>query len=495
MSLARASGLWDRGRNETTMPPGHRTLLCLATFLAALPAPTARAHPIEEKVYDRTITVRLTAPAVVVDYHLEVNARTAYSDVPDLVPKKELAEITRAEDVYRAFLNGTAPLLGKTLYATLDDKELAFVCKDKRFRVLDHLRCAYRFEAAWRPLPGAKHRFLFREANFEDEKGTIKLALAAAPAVRLLSSTQPDEALLKRKPLDLLPRDQERLRTVSAVFALTDAEGKTETAKEEKPPAGEEPASANRSLNSIEELILHSGLGFGALLVVVAFGGAVHALTPGHGKTMVAAYLVGERGTVGHALLLGLVTTLSHTGIVMLIALVFPVLFPGVSARSTHAVLVFGGGLLIAAAGFWLLLRRLSGKADHFHLGGHHHHHGHGPHHHHADGPVTLGSLILLGIGGGIVPCWDAIAIFGVCVKWQRPELAFPLVLAFSTGLATVLVAIGLGVVCSRRFSIAVWGDSRRLQRLLRVLPLVSAVVVIVLGLWMCYDGVYASAG
>ena len=64
---------------------------------------------------------------------------------------------------------------------------------------------------------------------------------------------------------------------------------------------------------------------------------------------------------------------------------------------------------------------------------------------------MTLGNLILLGIGGGLVPCGDAIALFGLCVKWQRPQLAFPLVLAFSVGLASVLVAIGLGVVWGQR--------------------------------------------
>src|SRR5262249_32190695 len=294
-------------------------LLGLVLALAALPAPALRAHPIEEKVYDRTIRVLLTDRAVVVEYQLEVNARTAYSDVPDLVSRAELAEISRAEQVYRAFRDGLAPQLAKTLYATLDDRELAFVCTEKKSQLLDHLRCEYRFEASWRPGPG-QHRLRFREANFEEEKGVIRLSLGPPRGVRLLSRTEPGEALSNRSPLDYRPGDLERLRPAGAVFELAEGEG----GDAERKPPNEEAGEPKRRPRGIEELVLHSGLGFGALLVAVALLGAVHALTPGHGKTLVAAYLVGERGTVGHALLLGLVTTLSHTGAVLLIALLFP---------------------------------------------------------------------------------------------------------------------------------------------------------------------------
>src|SRR5262249_34055315 len=157
------------------------------------------------------------------------------------------------------------------------------------------------------------------------------------------------------------------------------------------------------------------------LLLMAAAFGAVHALTPGHGKTLVAAYLVGERGTAWHALVLGIVTTLAHTGAVLVLALVLPVFFPN---SLEHAVGTLGliAGLLIVGLGFWLLLRRLRGRADHFHLGGHaHHHHHHGDHFHDAHGhahplpntggPVGWWGLVLLGLSGGMVPCVDAIVM------------------------------------------------------------------------------------
>src|SRR5262249_54144251 len=146
-------------------------------------------------------------------------------------------------------------------------------------------------------------------------------------------------------------------------------------------------------------------------------------------------------------------------------------------------------GLLVACLGLWLLLRRLSGQADHVHLGGHghHHHHGHGHSHDHdhAHGhaahyhdehghahpvpaaPVGWWGLVVLGMSGGIVPCWDAIAILLWTVGRNAFWLALPLVLAFSAGLASVLVAIGVVVVHARKLAGARWGESR----LFRALP------------------------
>src|SRR5207249_10873238 len=128
---------------------------------------------------------------------------------------------------------------------------------------------------------------------------------------------------------------------------------------------GETAANDRRGLPSLYELFRETEYGFWALLCLAAAVGAVHALTPGHGKTLVAAYLVGERGTVGHALLLGLVTTLTHTGVVIAIAVALRIYFPygGMSEaarQDLQMALGLGGGLLVAGLGAWLLLRRLS---------------------------------------------------------------------------------------------------------------------------------------
>ncbi len=127
--------------------------------------------------------------------------------------------------------------------------------------------------------------------------------------------------------------------------------------------------------NVLMNLLLDSREGFVVLLLFAALAGAAHALTPGHGKTLVAAYLVGQRGTYWHALILGVVTTLTHTGAVMVLAVLLQLL--KFDQNQMLALQELIGGFLIAGFGLWLLIRRLSGQADHFHVGGgHHHHHG-----------------------------------------------------------------------------------------------------------------------
>src|SRR5262249_31628975 len=228
---------------------------------------------------------------------------------------------------------------------------------------------------------------------------------------------------------------------------------------------------------------LDSPHGFGLLLLLaVGFGGA-HALTPGHGKTLVAAYLVGERGTAWHAVVLGLVTTITHTGAGVLLSAGLVWLFPDAVAASIQTVLGFVGGLLIAGLGFWLLLRRVAGQVDHVHVGG-------VGHTHNPDGSVTVTTapgwwgLILLGVSGGIIPCWDAIAMLGFAIAAQRLWLGLPLLIAFSAGLAGVLVAIGVMVVLAKNRLGRNWSDSP----LWKALPILSAAVLVVMGLWLCRD-------
>jgi nickel/cobalt exporter len=237
--------------------------------------------------------------------------------------------------------------------------------------------------------------------------------------------------------------------------------------------------------------------------MVLAMGfGAIHALTPGHGKTLVAAYLVAERGTVWHAVLLGIVTTLSHTGVVIVLAFLVGKYF---SAESLESGLQLGGGILVVGLGFWLFLKRLSGGPDHVHLFGdsHHHHdhshahadhsHGHGADHYHdAEGRAHPGServggwgILVLGVVGGMVPCWDAILI--LCLA---PKIALPLVLAFSAGLASTLVAIGVAVVYIKGFSESRWGQGK----VIRALPIISAAFITAMGLWMCYRSLNSGA-
>src|SRR5262249_54314814 len=238
-------------------------------------------------------------------------------------------------------------------------------------------------------------------------------------------------------------------------------------------------------------------------LAVAASLGAFHALEPGHGKTVVAAYLVGSRGTAGHALLLGFLVTASHTvgvyalGAVTLYAsrhVVPERLYPWLGATS---------GILIALLGVSILYRRLfllkvgehgdrPGSAhaqgrlttsDHevAHARGiaHSHDHTHGHHHHHVpNGPVSLRALVALGVSGGIVPCPAALVVLLSAVAMGRIFLGLLLIVAFSVGLAAVLIGIGLLVVYARRLLARLGGTGVDGPLVRRWLPLTSAAVI-----------------
>jgi ABC-type nickel/cobalt efflux system permease component RcnA len=476
------------------MPRLRRRFSYLALLLSTLYAGgPAAAHPVPQGGHDRVIVVRLTPAAVVVEYQLEVEPFTTVFQDLRAIDDKILKSISKPLEYYEAFSRAYAPILADNLLASLDGKNLTFACtrrSEQITKVDGNLRCDFVFEAPWQLGREGRHKFTFWEGNYELEPGLINLSLACDPALTLLEKTAPDEALKTRAAVDLKPGDEARLRQLKATMSLS---GDTAVA-----PAVPQPSSGSSTPEPppshetrLLDLLLDSQRGFWVLLLLAAGFGAAHALTPGHGKTLVAAYLVGERGTVAHAVVLGLVTTLTHTGAVLVLAAVLLFFFPKAVPAHLQTALGLGGGLLVAGMGLWLLLRRLGGGPDHVHIGGHghhhHHHHGHDHHHH----PVPAAServgwwgLIVLGMSGGIVPCWDAIAMFGFAVAADKLWLGLPLLLAFSAGLASVLILIGIGVVYVKGFATSRVGDGR----IVRALPLISAVLVTGLGLWLCYE-------
>ncbi|MGC1377111.1 MAG: sulfite exporter TauE/SafE family protein [Anaerolineales bacterium] len=263
----------------------------------------------------------------------------------------------------------------------------------------------------------------------------------------------------------------------------------------------------------------------GAFLLSLALG-SLHALTPGHGKTLVAAYLVGSRGRSRDAVFLGLVVTLTHTGSVVLLGLLTLLasqfILPGLIAPwleivSGLLVIIFGLNLFFqrrqVLSDWWVARRakqtakiRLNPKTS-FSLQNanvsppavgfglrntpHEHPHEHGPHTHTHDlptGDVTWKSLLALGVSGGLVPCPDAIAILLVAVAVNRILFGMLLILAFSVGLALVLIAIGIAMVQGLRLVTR----NDLLNRFSRYAPLVSALVVTGLGLGLTVNAVNA---
>jgi ABC-type nickel/cobalt efflux system permease component RcnA len=499
----------------------HLFSLC-ALCASVVNSSSAQAHPVLPETHDRIIVVQVTPGPraenvdVRVSYCLQVSEGTALVD--DLAPLKDEIDLSRYQDqreaYYVEFTRLYAPILAKNLIVTVDGETLPLKCdrssfalRDDQGQVLGHLRCDFHFHATFVTRPGQQRELQFREGNYVMQEGQIDLSLAPDGSLQVDQLVQPDAALKARAGIRLKDGDEERLRQASLRFATSAGEAASAA------PEGRIPSPSNRGSGepSLLYYFLSSEHTLPVLIVLFVFFGALHALTPGHGKTLVAAYLVGERGTMVHALFLGLMTTLTHTGAVFAVGLVLLAFFPRGMSRDTRQDLQTGlelaGGMLVLLLGAWLLLRRLGGKADHFHVGGHghHHHHDHGhTHEHHdhvhdADGHVhpvagdrnvSWWALTILGISGGIVPCWDAIVILVVGLSADLLGRAMILLLAFSAGLASVLIALGIAVVYTKGFAASRWGSSR----VFKALPILSAALVTALGFWLCYDSIHSRA-
>ena len=305
-----------------------------------------------------------------------------------------------------------------------------------------------------------------------EARRTIRADLSAVPSreVGLVRMGLPPET----EPIRTGARGRARKEASSSKPVPEDFFGLART------PPGEEVTGPR-----LVDLLFDTRRGWLLLLALAAGFGAIHALMPGHGKTVVAAYLIARQGTIGQAVLLGFLTALTHSAVVLAVAALLPVLLASATTPQPSAVLELLGGLLLAGLGLYLLMQRLVGSADHVHLFGGC---GHDP-----IRTPTFGELVVLGIGGGLLPCWDAVALLMLAMSSGRLWLGLPLLLAFSGGLAAVLIGFGVLVVRSSDFvRVRLLEDSDRLRGLARLLPILAAALVFLVGGWLCYCGARA---
>jgi ABC-type nickel/cobalt efflux system permease component RcnA len=220
-----------------------------------------------------------------------------------------------------------------------------------------------------------------------------------------------------------------------------------------------------------------------AILLAVVLGGA-HALAPGHGKTVMAAYLVGLRGTLRQAMTIGATVTITHTAGVLLLGLVLSTT-RAVASERVYPWLGLASGLLLAAVGVGLLARAARSRG---------HDHPHGPEHPHPHDPgPPLGrrGLVALGLAGGLVPSPSAVVVLLGGIALGRAWLGVALVLAYGLGMAATLTGVGLLLArlrtrMDRRLRLPAGTLPARLGRLL---PAATASVIVLVGLGIAAQG------
>ena len=337
-----------------------------------------------------------------------------------------------------------------------------------------------RFEAVYTAsLRGSA--FTFADRSFASRIGWREVTVRARDGARLVSSSVPaasrsDE--LRSYPRDLL-RSPLDVRSATARFVAGTAHA--------APPRLARSAAPGHTGDGLAGLIGREDPTFGVVLLsllVAAFWGAAHALTPGHGKALVAGYLVGTRGRPRHAFALGATVTVTHTAGVFGLGLVTLGLSTVVVPEQLYPWLTLVSGLLVVGVGAGVLLRRAR------HARGHHGHHG--AHHHHDHHGDDIGVRGILGIGAaaGLMPCPSALVVLLSAIALHRLAFGLALIVAFSVGLAATITSIGLAAVLARR----AFGRARLDGPLIRALPALSAAVIVAVGLVITVKAIPAVA-
>jgi ABC-type nickel/cobalt efflux system permease component RcnA len=422
-------------------------LLVLAAAALAVPAGAA-AHPLGNFTVNRHTEIGLSGGRVYVHYALDLAE----------IPTFQLGDRVRRP----AFAREAA----RSLELSLDGRRAPLRVLERRVAMrpgaggLGTLRLDVVYAAQ-----GHGSRLTFRDRNFPGRIGWREVVVRAGDGAALRSSTVPATSAsdtLRRYPADLL-RSPLDVTTASASFTLGDGPG--------SPPRLDDVAAAEHRGGGFESLVTRGELSLGVVLLslaIAAFWGAAHALTPGHGKAIVAGYLVGTKGRPLDAVLLGGIVTVTHTIGVFALGLVTLLLSRFVVPETLYPWLTLASGVLVVAVGASVLWSRARRR-------GHHHHHHHHDHDHDHDRRGLLG----VGVAAGLLPCPSALVVLLSAIALHRIGFGLALILAFSVGLAATITSIGLVAVLAKR----AFGRLSLDGPVVRLLPAVSALVILAVGL------------
>jgi ABC-type nickel/cobalt efflux system permease component RcnA len=420
-----------------------KRIVLLAVALAALALPVAAsAHPLGNFTVNRFSRVEVAGPRVYVQYVLDLaeipTFQAGHIDAPRFARR-----IARGAQLT---VNGRRVRLAPVEWA-LAHPQGAGGLKTTRFEVI--LRG---------PTLRGRSDVTYRDANYADRIGWKEIVVGDAPS---------RSHELRAYPKDLLSSPL----SVTTVRTRLDPGSDPRT----RPHAtrGATLQAPDRVADSgFASLVARDRLGLWVILASLAaalFWGAAHALSPGHGKTIITAYLVGQRGTPRHAALLGVIVTVTHTIGVFALGAVTLLLSRFIVPEQLYPWLNLASGLLVVAIGASVLRARWRRRRAHRQ---HHHHHEH---------DLSLRSLLAVGVSGGLLPCPSALVVLLAAISLHRIGFGLLLIVAFSAGLALTITGIGLVAVLAR-------GAFRRLSfesGVASILPTVSALVIVAAGVAM----------
>jgi ABC-type nickel/cobalt efflux system permease component RcnA len=430
----------DAGRAEVRVVK-RLAIVCAAAAALALPV-AAQAHPLGNFTVNRFSRIEVAGPRVYVHYVLDLAE----------IPTFQAGTVDAKTYALRIAHGARLTVDGRRVRLVPVETSLAHPSGAGGLRTT-------RFEVVLRgPVLRGTAEVAYRDTNYADRIGWKEIVLGDAPS---------RSHELRAYPRDLLSSP---LNVTAVKTRLVQG-----TVRGTRPhvTAGVAAQAPDRVADSgFAALVNREEIGFWMILASLGaalFWGMAHALSPGHGKAIVTAYLVGQRGTPRHAALLGLIVTATHTVGVFALGLVTLLLSHFIVPDDLYPWLNLVTGVLVVAIGISVLRGRWRRRRRHHH---HHHDHRHDP---------SRGSLVAVGISGGLLPCPSALVVLLAAISLHRVAFGMLLVVAFSLGLALTITGIGLIAVLGRRLF-------RRLSfegRLVSLLPAASALVILAAGVAM----------
>ena len=487
----------------------RRSIVCaLCLFALVSAAAPVWAHPLGNFTVNHFARLEVGATRVRVHFVVDMAEIPALQELQTIDRDGDGQAATAELEVYAA---RAARSFADGLTLTVNDERVPLALTAQRISLpagmgnLPTLRLECDYDAALPADANGVRLLRFADTNQTDRTGWHEINIAPAAGTQVFNSTAFGGASLSDE-LRAYPNDRlaapldERTVQLSFTTGTLPPNARPLVARDGRKV---EPPARDRLAELIAVPQLTIGVALLGLLLAAILGG-IHAMSPGHGKTIVAAYLVGSRGTARHAVFLGLTVTITHTagvfalGLVTLFAAQYVVperLYPILSVISGAIVVIIGLSLFIkrlnAALGF--VAHEHGHELEHTHDHAHAHEHTHDGHTHThlppgVDGRrVTWRSLLALGISGGLLPCPSALVVLLSAISLHRVGYGLLLVVAFSFGLASTLTGVGLLFVYARRL---VERPMQRAGALVRVLPIVSALVITGAGLFICYEAI-----
>jgi nickel/cobalt exporter len=421
----------------------------------------AHAHDIPNAQVDRSIQATVRPGRLSIAYEIGLSELTLTQDLRALIGTLPGADRREWFDQYGRI---GGPLNAKGLLVSVDGRPLVLRSGGFELSIENHMRYTFQFETDLPP----RGRLAIQDTNYATGEGMSRLAVQGMSGVVIRGDDLPhDVTKIPNRPVWQLTDAEER-RTRQLEVHFEPGGGKTGEAPTRPAIEARGPSRSAPPAEGLSRLLDRSSVsGLGLWLIALTLG-AAHAIQPGHGKSLVAAASVGERGDWQRGIVLALAITLAHMGGVLAVATALWVTrssrYPDINFGLAHAA-----GFVIAAIGLWRLGRHLGGYGEHDEI-----------REARAADPRTR-DLIGLGLAGGLVPCWDAVVLILLAEAVGRLALGLALLTAFSLGMACVLVAVG--VMAAHLQNLIQRGDSEGVW--VRRLGLASASAITVIGLYL----------